>query len=176
MGHLAILDEDRNIISTKAVGKIRSDETKTGVGFPWLPDVLREVDEDAEGIDEQPSVIVLLEKCAADVQESTKQELKPLIEKINAAAKASDDGEPEFNVFFASKAGGLADRVRSECKLGEPKEGETQVVLMDIGDRGAYYSYEEKGVTVSNIEKLLDGFRNKSLTRKQMGGDDSDEE
>lgn len=165
---LVILDENREVITTKAVGAIRSDETKSGVGFPWAPEVCREVDNDAEGIDESPSFIILQEKLEKAAQEANKAMLKPLIEKINEAAKVSGD-DAEFNFFFASKEGGLAGRVRSECGQGDAGD-KLQVVMMDIPDQGGYYKFE-KELSVQAVEEFMADYKAKKLTRCQMGSD-----
>jgi nucleoredoxin len=163
---LVILDGDaeRSVITTNAVGAVRSQGAKA---YPFAPAAVKEVDEDAEGIDEAPSVVVLMEECEKDVSDGVKNWLKPIAEKyIELGKKAGED--PEFNFFTASKEGGLSERIRDECSL-EEKSGPV-VVLMDIPDNGGYYKGPTGAdVTATSIEKLLADYSAKTLTRCQMG-------
>lgn len=162
-----ILDEDLNVISSNAVGKVRSDEE--GASFPWIPDLVKEVDNDPEGIDEEPSLLVLQETLEKSVQEANKEIVKKVAEKMKILAK-KDEEFPAFNFFTASTAGRLATRVRDECGLGADK-GELKVALMDIGEQG-YYEFTAKELTEANVEQFLQDFHHKKLTKKTMGGEE----
>ncbi|CAD7970352.1 unnamed protein product [Amoebophrya sp. A120] len=161
---LIILDEERKTICPNAVAKVRND--KEGAKYPWLPELINEIDEDPEGIDEAPSIVVLQEKLSAEEKEKNKNALMPLAKKYREAAT---DGDQEFNFFLASTDGGeLAERVRNEC--GENEEfGKAQVVLMDIQDRGGYYVFD-KELTTDNVASFLADYSGKKLKRMQMGG------
>eukprot|EP00392_Amoebophrya_sp_AT5.2_P005635 g5644.t1 len=161
---LVILDEDRKVISANAVGKVRAD--KEGKKFPWLPELVNEIDEDADGIDEAPSVVVLQEKIGDAEKIKNSEAIMPLAKKYRDAAT---DGEQEFNFFLASTSGDLADRVRDECSVTETEK--TVVVLMDIQDRGGYYEFPaDTPLSTDTLTQFLQDYTDKKLTRMQMGG------
>lgn len=180
---MVILDADKDfeVVTSKAVGAIRgaakgdSAEEKAAAGaagFPWMPELLRELDSDPDGIDEAASFIVLQEGLGAEAQASNKALLKPLVEKLNAEMKANGEEGPKFNVFFASKKGGdLAERVRGECGGMECEGGKLDVVMMDIPDNGAFYDFSKAGKELGceAFEKFFEEFKAGVLKRQQMG-------
>lgn len=162
---LVILDEDRKVISANATGKVRAD--REGKKFPWLPELVNELDEDADGVDEAPSVVVLQEEVAGEEKAKNSEAILPLAKKYRAAAT---DGEQEFNFFLASADGELSERVRDECGgIGEKEK--TVVVLLNIQDRGGYYAFPaDTPLTTDSLTQFLQDFKDEKLTRLQMGG------
>jgi len=162
---LVVLDENREVISVNATGKVRADQE--GAKFPWTPDLINEIDEDPEGIDECPSLVLLQETLAKDEQEKNLAALKPLAQKYRDLAKSTGDDQ-EFNFFAASSEGRLAKRVRDDCKQGEDKT-KPKIVLMDIQDNMAFYEFpKDTAVTTESVEQFFADFKATKLEKKSM--------
>ena len=87
---LVLLDEDRKVISANAVGAVKS----RGAGsFPWAPEPVKDLDEDADGVDEAPSLVVLMEKEAKGVQEEVGGSLLVLRPPGRGAVAGGTHGE-----------------------------------------------------------------------------------
>lgn len=162
---LVILDpKDLSIINKNATGKVRGD--KEGAGFPWAPNVVKEIDAEPQGIDEGLSLVVLQENTGTDEKENNiSKVLKPVAEKYKGV-KLSKDAEVMF--FHASTEGGrLAERVRNVCKVTKNDDSKPNVVLMNIPDN-TYYEYKYDSLTVENLEKFFDSVKANSLESKIM--------
>lgn len=160
-----MLDENREVISANAVGKVHGDAE--GAKFPWSPDLINEIDEDPEGIDEVPSLVLLQEALSEEVKKQNLEALKPLAEKYRKLAKESGE-EQEFNFFAASSEGRLAKRVRDDCKQGDDKS-KPVVIMMDIQNGLAYYEYpKDKDVSTANVEAWIKDFKDGKLEKKSM--------
>jgi len=170
---LVILDENLQVVNKSAVGAIRADEE--GAKFPWAPELVPNVNQECDGIDEAPSVVVLENDADAATKDKNLAVLKAVAQKYAAEAKAKKEDQ-EFNFFFASESGDISERVASECSVSSWKDSnachtgsKTCVVMMDIPDRGAYYKFEESEFSESTLQKFLDDYKAKKLTRCQMG-------
>ena len=56
-------------MAPNAVNKIRTSPEDAPKSFPWMPETVKEIDEDPEGIDEIPSFVVLQEKLKEEDKE-----------------------------------------------------------------------------------------------------------
>lgn len=149
----------REVINNNCRGQVGND--LEGKNFPWAKLSVRDVNQDPEGIDEMPSLVVCMEKgFSKDIQEEK-------VEKILKVVADEKKYKQKFNFFVACESEGLSERVREECSLGDCEEGKMSIVLMDIEDKGAYYAFEGE-LTVENVVTFLDDYENKNLTRKQM--------
>merc|ERR1712146_761573 len=119
-----------------------------------------------EGINETPSVVVLMEGVDQSVQASVSAALEAMGTEVLAEAKAKKEEAP-FCFFTGKSTGGITDRVRELCKGGEVGD-KVQVFLLDIPDDGAYYNCAEGAVTEESIRGFLDWYKSKSLERQQL--------
>merc|ERR1711971_153023 len=78
--------------------------------FPWTPPAVGDL-EAPEGINETPSMCVMLETCPATEQ----ARILAVVEEIAKEYAAQE--EPEFLFFAAKKQGQLSSRIRGMCGL-----------------------------------------------------------
>lgn len=156
---------DLEVANKNATAAVGGD--KEGAKFPWLPEPVKELDEDPEGIDEGLSLICMFE----DASEKMATEYKKILTEASKKHQKIGDNEDVLNFFCASKDGRLAARVRSECKLGDKKGGDAvSVVMMDIGSEEFYAwpaSYGE--FTAENLEKFFLDYDKDLLEAAPMG-------
>lgn len=161
---LIMVDSNGKVINDSARGRVGSDPE--GKEFPWAPKPVNELSEGADGINDSPSLVVLAEEQNAAV----KTEVEEAITAIAEAEIAEKDGNDGEMLFFTAKSNsGVVPQIRKLCELGEASAGACQMVILDIPDEGGYYVCEDSGkITAGNIRSFLDGYKNKTLTRKQL--------
>mmetsp|Transcript_66818 Transcript_66818/g.118305 ORF Transcript_66818/g.118305 Transcript_66818/m.118305 type:complete len:455 (+) Transcript_66818:65-1429(+) len=173
----------RGLISSKA----------KAIDFPWKPPPIGDL-ESPDGINDTPSMCLMLESCAPDVQ-------KQIIKAVEQIAKEFiEKDEPELTFFAATKSGGIATKIRSMCGLeGAGKSAEKEVpagksakkeipakkpaptllrtissetptlVLMDIPDNGGYYlGRMARELDGSGVRQMIEDWKAKKLERKQL--------
>ena len=90
----------------------------------------------------------------------------PIAREYAEAGKSAEDG-PELIFFTGKQAGGIVPRVRQLAGLkGVPSS--PQMIILDIPDNGAYYQFTGPSVNASTVRDFLNGFKSKSLERKQL--------
>jgi nucleoredoxin len=157
------------VANKNAVGNVSGDEA--GEKFPWLPEPVKELDEDPEGIDEGLSLICLFEAIGEKGAEGKAKvdEVKNILKEASKKRQKIGDNEDALNFFCASKSGRLADRVRSECKVGEKKDGKVEVVMMDIGAEEYYAFPADKEFSADTLEEFFESYERDLLKAAPMG-------
>jgi len=155
--------------------------------FPWTPPPIGNLEE-PEGIEETPSVVLLLESCTPEVQ-------KNIIEAVTPIAKEyQKKDEPEFLFFVAKKEGRVSSQVRGMAGLesaGTVTKADTSpddseggyapkllrtvsadaptIVLFDLADNGGYYMGRmSKDLDGSAVKQMIQDYKDKKLERKQL--------
>jgi len=147
-------------INGNARGKVSSDPT--GAKFPWIPPALVDIDDDGpDGINDELSLVALLEKCDAATTAAA-------VEALSKVAEASKAAKADTLFFVAPKEGQIAGKIRELTKLGAAS-ATPQLVLLDIPDEGGYYVSPATEVTADTIGAFLEGHKSKALERKQLG-------
>jgi len=159
-----IIEFDGTVINNNGRGAVGGDPE--GNSFPWYPKPVNDLSAGPDGINETPSVIVLMEGVAADKQSNLDIALEAVAKRVCAEAKAKKE-EAEFCFFTGKSAGGITDRVRQLCQGGEVG-AQPQLFLLDIPDNGGFYAAEVSDVTEKSILKFIEDYKSGSLTRKQM--------
>ena len=159
------------LITTKARMNVMSDPK--GDGFPWVPKAA--VDADAEGpdgINETPSLCVLLDGCDAEARASAIAAITQVAEAHRQSVKAN--GEEPICFFYSTAPNGpFCKQLRQLSKL-EVNAGQADVVLFDIPDDGGYYIPADgagggAAVTKERLEKILADYAAQTLIRRQLG-------
>lgn len=148
--------KNRKIINADARGLVANDPD--GLKFPWLPPVFAKL-EDADFINETPTVVVLAEGCDDEGIDETKKELEAAAEKL-----ADKEG---VKFAFAEPGDKLADRIRAMTKIGAPTD-DVEVLLVDIADNGAFFRGEKDKASADDIAKLIADWKSKAITRQQL--------
>lgn len=161
---LVILDEERNVITTSGRGAVGADPE--GKAFPWHPKPVKDLSEGADGLNEETCLIVMCEGVSTEEKGDIQKVLEPIAMKRKAEAKMKGE-DPSVLFFTGKESGGLADQIRKLCKLDEP--GETaSMVLLDIPDDGGFYVSDKTAITEDNVKGFLQAYQAKSLARQQL--------
>jgi len=161
---LHIIEHDGTVINNSGRGAVGGDPE--GAEFPWHPKPVNDLSAGPEGINETPSLVVLMEGVDAGTQATVGAALDTVAKEVLDAAKAKKEEAP-FCFFTGTTAGGVTDRVRQLCKGGDAGES-VQVFLLDIPDNGGYYKAAEGDVTEESLRAFLEGYRSKALDRQQL--------
>merc|ERR1712188_34295 len=159
-----IIEHDGTVINNSGRGAVGSDPE--GEEFPWHPKPVNDLAAGPDGINETPSLIVLMEGVAAEKQAEISMALETVATKTLADAEAAK-AEAPFCFFTGKSAGGVTDRVRELCNGGDVS-GEPQMFLLDIPDNGGYYKAELAEITEKTVAGFLADYKNKSLSRQQL--------
>merc|ERR1712232_21413 len=176
-----IVSPDGKVINPSGRGLVPS---AVASDFPWKPPPIGNLSE-PKGINETPSICLMLETVDAETQKKIIAAISPM------AAKYQEQDEPELLFFAAKEAGGVASQIRGMCgieagttvakvekspdtspaALIRTVSGDTPtVILMDIPDNGGYYvGRMAKALDGSGIQAMIEGWKGKTLERKQLG-------
>merc|ERR1711988_2037566 len=161
---LVVLDEERNVITTKGRGAVGADPD--GAEFPWHPKPVADLSEGPDGLNEETCLIVLCEGSAAEDKTEIEKVLEPIALKSKAAAKMKGEDAP-YCFFTGSKEGSIVEQIRKLCKLDAAGDKPTMVML-DIPDKGGFYVSDATEITDATVKAFMQAYEEKSLTRQQL--------
>lgn len=152
-----------DIITDSARGAISSDSFIED--FPYYPKPMYDLEESADGINGEVSLVVLMEKVPAEKQAVISKALLSLAEE---ELKKPEDAR-RAGKFFTGKTGSLPNRIRGLCKMPEAAPDAT-MVLLDLDDEGSYYfpEGEVKEVTAVSMGTFLDDFKAEKLKKLSL--------
>jgi nucleoredoxin len=149
---LVFLDENRKIITKNGRGGISSSTFIED--FPYYPKPLNDLSNDMDGIDENPSLLVLMEKAEKSEQDTVEKAFQPVAEK--------EFKTKEKRVYcFTAKGGGPIEQIRQMCKLQDATKKPVMVIL-DIQKQSFHLPCAgSEDVTEPNLAKFIEDFRAK---------------
>ena len=148
-------------ISSNARARVSADPE--GKEFPWLPKPITDMAvENPEGINEETTLVVLMEGCEEEVRAAA----TAVLEEVAKERKAAGD---DMLFMYASRPGRVCEQIRQLTKLGAPAK-EPKLLLLDIPDEGGYYVSPATTVTKDTLTTFLEGYKAKVIERKQLGG------
>jgi nucleoredoxin len=167
---LVILDPAGNVVNKSARSGIEGDPK--GEKFPYYPEPAEDLSEGVESygtdLNSTATIIALMENADDDEQSDAKAVLTSFGE-IHAKAKAATPDGPEFIFFYAFKPSGISDQIRRLCQLSAVAQATSpQLILLNIPDNGGFYVSDASEVTAESVGALIEGFKNKTLQRKQL--------
>ena len=116
--------------------------------FPFHPKPYQELAMGADGINENPSLIVFCENEDDEEQEA-------IVKVVQEVAKKRKDSNTKL-FFYATQPGGPVGPIRKALKI-DKKLDSVIFALVDIPDNGGFYVSEPKDdITVELIESFLD--------------------
>eukprot|EP00808_Paulinella_micropora_P017336 g3940.t1 len=157
-----------------ATGALITDEGRGGItsesfveDFPYHPKSVNDLAGSLAGINDNPSLVVLMENASEDVQKATTDMLTEFAEKELKSTS------PRASKFFTGKTTQDCPltKIKNACGYKGADGSVPRLLLLDLGDEGAYY-HPEKGkeaVTPENLEAFLAAFQAEKLTKKQFG-------
>lgn len=159
-----IVEHDGTVINNNGRSAVGGDPE--GAEFPWHPKPVNDLSGGPDGINETPSVVLLMEGVAPGDQAKPEVALVAVATKVLGDAKATKEEQP-YCFFTGKSAGGITDRVRELVKGGDDKS-KPQLFLLDIPDNGGYYRAAVDEVTIDSIEGFLAGHKAGTLDRQQL--------
>jgi len=160
-----IIEHDGTVINNNGRSAVGGDPE--GAEFPWHPKPVNDLSAGPDGINDTPSIVVLMEKVAAEKQTAATDALTVVASRVLDEAKAKKEDAP-FCFYTGVSAGGITDRVRDLCKAGDA--GETpQLFLLDIPDNGGYYKAEAgSAIDEATLDAFLQAYKAGTLARQQL--------
>jgi len=156
---LVILDAKTGaVINANGRGAVMADPD--GAQFPWEPPAVAELSATADGINETPSVCLLLEEVPAD-------KAAPLLAVLTPAAEAAKAAGEDLLYFKASANDGPVGQVRKLTKVGEAS-AEPALLILDIPNNGGYFTCDGP-VTPDSLLGFIADYKAGKLERKQLG-------
>jgi len=156
---LVILDAKTGA-TINANGRAAVSADPDGAQFPWVPPAVAELSATADGINETPSVCLLLEEVPAD-------KAAPLLAVLTPAAEAAKAAGEDLLFFKASANDGPVGQVRKLTKSGAAS-AEPALLLLDIPDNGGYFTCDGP-VTPDSLLGFIADYKAGKLERKQLG-------
>jgi len=159
-----IIEHNGTVINNNGRGAVGGDPD--GTDFPWHPKPVNDLAAGPDGINETPSLVVLMEKASEGKQADAEAALTSIAKPMLDAAK--EKGEDAPMCFFTGKVeGGITERVRQLVKAGDASEA-LQVFMLDIPDNGGYYKADMPEVTPDSLTTFVEAFKAKALERHQL--------
>lgn len=158
-----MIGPDLKVINASARGAVMGD--KEGANFPWAPKPVTDVDEDCEGINDTPTVLVLMEE-AGDKWDELGAALETVAKEEIAAAKARD--EESCGMLFMTvteTGGGIGAQIRKLAGLGRAG-AKPQLCIVDCPESGAVMPPGGAEVNEASIRTLVQDFRAGKLLHK----------
>merc|ERR1711953_185285 len=107
-----------------------------------------------------------MESASQMEQKQMLAELELVSKKVIEQAKSKKE-EPNYVFFAAQNAEGPVSKIRTMCGLPSDAQ-QVSMILLDIGDNGAYYTSDASEISATTVEGFMRAFEAKSLQRKQM--------
>lgn len=156
---LAIIGEDGKTITTTGRGAIGADTFLED--FPYHPKPVNDLDAVTDGINEEPSVIVLCQKADDAAKAAIDKALATVAERVLALP----EGSRPVGRFFTAK-GNMGARI---CGMTNLSPDETHLIILNIPSNGAFYVADNKGApSDQDIEDFVAKFQKGDLERKQL--------
>jgi nucleoredoxin len=165
---LTIIDKDGSVITNEGRAALSSDPT--GSEFPWYPKPVKNLKGGPGDINEVPTLVAFCETSDEPTKRAIEEALEPLARKYIDEAKAKGDG-PELAFLMVTESGDLAGRIRSMLELPEVGTATSlppQLMIIDIPDNGGYYKGPQGEITPDVVQKLVQDYSGKLLTREQL--------
>eukprot|EP00294_Goniomonas_avonlea_P008757 CAMPEP_0114555932 /NCGR_PEP_ID=MMETSP0114-20121206/9011_1 /TAXON_ID=31324 /ORGANISM="Goniomonas sp, Strain m" /LENGTH=418 /DNA_ID=CAMNT_0001741087 /DNA_START=21 /DNA_END=1277 /DNA_ORIENTATION=+ len=168
--HLVVVDPEGNIINGNARGAVAADSV--GENFPWVPAPANDLEAEADGINDHVSVVLLMEGCPAAMAAAGVKAVTNVAAAALARAKA--EKEEPMCFFYATGGDGVVEQITEICKLPTPT-GTPRLLILDIPDNGGFYldteiRFEDEAGAEAAVTKMIEAYKAKSLTRKQLRG------
>lgn len=135
---------ERRLINANIRGAIESGDF---MDFPFHPTPYGDLNNGAENINERKCVIVFHENGDDDDQ-------KEVINAVKGAAEQLKD-KVDMDFLWAVDPKGMAGRIREVLKM-DPMSDEATMVILDIPDRGGFYTSAETDASAENIVKFVE--------------------
>lgn len=163
---LVILDHELNVVREDARGAVMKDAACAN--FPWPPPLVADVEDDPSPLNEEPCVVALIEDLTKEDQLAVRDAMTAA---ARASPKAASDGRA-LKFFFAEDDTGVAMQIRRLTKVGNPKEGKADFLLLDFANDGSFSvgGAASASETPKLVESVVSGFVNGTVEMASVRG------
>ncbi|EKX34508.1 hypothetical protein GUITHDRAFT_98062 [Guillardia theta CCMP2712] len=162
---LVLIDSDGNIITKEGYDVVGND--KDGKNFPWAPKAVKDIESCAE-LNSSACVVVLADECPPEERSQISDDLTKVAEEFIAKARKMDE-DAECVFTLAAEAGTVASKIRTVCKVESDKT--CKMLILDVGDDGAYYSFKGSTIDRESISKFVIDFQEGKLEKQTISID-----
>ncbi|KAK8809821.1 hypothetical protein WA158_000764 [Blastocystis sp. Blastoise] len=154
-----IFDKDGIMCQINGLDSILAEDALEN--YPWLPRPVLDVNNDPEGINNYPSVVLLCDKKDAVSDE----EIKDKIDLLKQVGENSIKNKEYFRLkyFYADKNESVAQQIRHLTHITTCPA----LLLLHLPDRGSYYLPTSNDITYDSINTLVSDFLSSKLTRHE---------
>jgi len=168
---LTVVDgETGEVIRQNARGAVSSDPE--GKECPWYRKPLYDIDDDAEGINETTSVILMFDQVKAEDKDARKKMTEVAAKVATEFAEDKSNVGDKKVIFFTAGGGELCGRLRSLFSKVDKTEGKAQLLIANLKDNGAYHLgavLDPADVSEDAIKSMIEFFKAGNLERLQAG-------
>mmetsp|Transcript_28904 Transcript_28904/g.71348 ORF Transcript_28904/g.71348 Transcript_28904/m.71348 type:complete len:204 (-) Transcript_28904:273-884(-) len=159
--HFVMLGPDLKVLNGNARGSVGADPE--GAEFPWKPKLVTDVDEACDGINDTPTLVLLMEE-AGDQWDALTVAIKAVAKEVRDAEE--ERGEESRGLLFMTvteTGGGIGGQLRKLCGMGRPT-ARPEMVLLDLGE-GGYVRHTAGGgeVTQAAMRTLVTEYKEGKL-------------
>jgi nucleoredoxin len=134
--------------------------------FPYYPKAVNDLSRNLTGIQDLPSLVVLMDRATKEVQQAVITELTVIAE----SELKKPEAERAVHKFFTGCGDGPVDQIRGKCGLGGSKSSDApQMLILDLSDSGAYYLPASQEASAANVRAFMQQFASKSLKKHVFG-------
>lgn len=133
-----MVSPELKVLNHNARGNVSGDPE--GAEFPWKPKLVTDVDEECDGINDTPTVVVLMEE-AGDKWDELTAAMTAVAKEVRSGEE--ERGEESRGVLFmvvTETGGGIGAQLRKLCGLGRPSAS-PEMVFLDLGE-GGYVNFK----------------------------------
>jgi len=158
---LVIIGEDGKTITTAGRGAIGADTFLED--FPYHPKPVNDLDVVTDGINDEPSVVLLCQNA----DDATKAAIDEALAQVAKRVFALPEDDRPVGRFFTAK-GAMCGRV---CGMTNLSPNETRLIILNIPSNGAFYVAEAKegAPSAADIDEFIANFKDGKLERNQLG-------
>jgi len=164
-----IIDKDGSVITKDGRSAVTGDPT--GAEFPWYPKPVADLKSGPGSLNEVATLMVFCETSDEVAKKAIEDTLTPIAKEYLEKAKAAGEEDPELAFTLVTSAEGLSERIRGMVSLPALEEGSKlapKLILLDIPDKGGFYSGPDGEISAEVVRKFLADYAAKTLTRQQL--------
>lgn len=164
---LVLLDATKNfaLITDNGRGPIGNEATFIE-DFPYFPKPVNDISTTLDGVNEEVSLIVLMEGAVPEAKASLRAALTAIATEQLALA---DDARVVSRFFTIDGSGGPSGRIRSGVGLADRSTAQPAAVILNLQDDGAvYWPAGDAAPTEASLRQFVQDYSNGALARRQF--------
>jgi len=164
---------ERTVLNADAIPRILAAGASPKASFPWVPLLVNDLEDECDGVNDCPSVVVLMEESEqlADSIEAAMVEAASAAKRETDASGSSNskssDRRGDVKYFTGRKSGEVTRQIRRILKLGRPT-GRPELLLLDFARHLYFRSDPSIPLTAEKVLGLVSLFQKRSLDMRAI--------